>query len=401
MKVLLKKILRALKIFVTKNVGYKILAVVFAIILWLVVVNIQNPESTKLITNIPVQVINESSILDGDHVYTIRSGDTATISIAGTRSVLSSLDADDFEAVADLSELSITNAAPVTVSLKSDMSRYENQINITQRTTSMIIDIESVVTRDFEVNINYKGDKPEDFAPDEIVISPETVSVNAPESKIDSVVSVGVNIKYSNIEDGKILDAKPHIYGPDGSVIKDEFITCSTETVNVGFKTYKTKNVDVRITPFGSPASGYEVKEVTYSPESIEIKADDTTLANISEIELPSRLLNVTDASNDITADIQLADYLPEGVQLTDETSHVLIRAVIASSSDSDNSNSTEETKSSTASGNSTEETTGSASSGNSTEETTGSASSSNSTEETTGSTASGNNTEETASSAG
>ena len=321
MKVLMKKILRALKTFVTKDVGYKILAIVFAVILWLVVVNIQNPTSTKTISNIPIEVVNEDSILDGDHVYTVKSGSTATITISGTRSVLSNLSASDFEAVADLSSLSITNAAPVTVSLKSDKSRYEGQITINQNTQSIVVDVEDVVSKELPVTITYKGDKPDDFSPDVITISPEKVTVNAPASEIDKVDSVVVKVKYEDITYGEIMDLKPYVCDADGKVIKSEFVSCNSDVINVEFKKYDSKEVSLKITPFGEPKSGYEVSKVTYSKEKVTVKADDATLAQLSEIEFPSKLLDVTNATEDVEVTIDLSEYLPDGVILQDSDS--------------------------------------------------------------------------------
>ena len=176
----LKKILSALKKFVTYNVGYKIMAIVFAFILWLVVVNIQNPASPRTFTNIPVEITNEESVLDGGHIYTVRSGKNATITVAGTRSVLANLSAADFEAVADFSSLSLTNAAPITVTLSSDKARYESQVDITLKTPSMVIDIEDLVTQEYPVQVHYIGNKPEGLMIDKVEIAPETLTVSAP-----------------------------------------------------------------------------------------------------------------------------------------------------------------------------------------------------------------------------
>ena len=83
------KLRRILRKYIINNIGYKILAVVFSFLLWLVILNITDPEYTRTISNIPVQVVNENLVLDGDHVYTISSGDVTSIILTGKRSIIS------------------------------------------------------------------------------------------------------------------------------------------------------------------------------------------------------------------------------------------------------------------------------------------------------------------------
>ena len=42
----------------TNNIGLKLISVVFAVILWLIVVNIDDPVSSRKFSNIPVTVVN-------------------------------------------------------------------------------------------------------------------------------------------------------------------------------------------------------------------------------------------------------------------------------------------------------------------------------------------------------
>lgn len=330
----LKKILAALKRFVTVNVGYKIIAVVFAIILWLVVVNIQNPASTRTFSNIPVTIINEESVLDGDHVYTIKSGKTASISVAGTRSVLGNLSSSDFEAVADFSALSLTNAAPITVTLSSDKARYESQIDITLKTTSMVINVEELVTNEFPVQIHYLGTKPDDLVIDKIDIQPETITVSAPESVSSSLASVGVMVNYNDIRPNEPIELTPNLYDDTGNEIlkEDNNITLSSDIVTVQFISYETKMVPVKIEPLGTPAEGYELSNVSLSKQTVGIKGPTDLLAEIDAIELPSKILNISGKTSNVTATIDLSNYIPNGISFAQSTGsnyYVIATAVI------------------------------------------------------------------------
>ena len=61
------------------NAGIKIISVLFAIMLWLLVVNTEDPIVTRDFKDIKVQVINEEEISEIDKVYEIVEGNTVLI----------------------------------------------------------------------------------------------------------------------------------------------------------------------------------------------------------------------------------------------------------------------------------------------------------------------------------
>ena len=49
----------------TTNIPLKIMSVIAAILIWLIIVNVDNPIVTRTIPNVPVQVLNEAYIESG------------------------------------------------------------------------------------------------------------------------------------------------------------------------------------------------------------------------------------------------------------------------------------------------------------------------------------------------
>ena len=97
------KIRKFFQKWILNNIGFKILALIFAFVVWLVIMNTTDPVTTRTITGIPVEILNEDKVKDGEHVYTIVSGNTATIVVSGNRSIIGALSAADFRATADFS----------------------------------------------------------------------------------------------------------------------------------------------------------------------------------------------------------------------------------------------------------------------------------------------------------
>ena len=65
----MKKVIARLRLMLTNNVGIKVIAVIIAAIIWLAVVNINDPEKTITIYNIPITITDEEVLLDQDMVY--------------------------------------------------------------------------------------------------------------------------------------------------------------------------------------------------------------------------------------------------------------------------------------------------------------------------------------------
>ena len=74
-------ILKAVGKKVTHNVGLKILSVLLAILIWLVVVSIDNPVKTEIFTSIPVEVENASVMEAAGKAYEI-SDSSKTVSVS-------------------------------------------------------------------------------------------------------------------------------------------------------------------------------------------------------------------------------------------------------------------------------------------------------------------------------
>lgn len=61
-----------------------------------------------------------------DQVYDVVSGDTVDIIVKGRRSVVGTLDKDDFTAIADLSTMSITDTVSISVEAKATRFRVRS-----------------------------------------------------------------------------------------------------------------------------------------------------------------------------------------------------------------------------------------------------------------------------------
>ena len=329
------KVKAFLKKWIVNNIGFKILAVVFAFILWLVILNTTDQDTTRTISNIPVTIENESAVLDGTHVYTVEMGETATVVVSGKRSVVNTLSPSDFSATANFAELSLTNAVPISVELTGDKARYANSVTITQKTMSMVINLEDVVEQTFDVQVMLKGEPPEGLVIEDADTSPAMVTLTAPESIAASVSHIVVEVDASQIQGDTQVECEPVIYRLSGKVLEqDENIYLDYPTVTANIMTKATKVVPLSITPIGTPGEKYTLNGISYSKNGVTLKGDAEVLESIDVLEIPGALLNIEGAKEDVKITVDLAAYLPEGVTLYKDTGSVTITASITKEKD-------------------------------------------------------------------
>lgn len=100
------------------NLGLKIMAVIFSILLWLVAVNINDPVERKVFRDVRVETRNTNLLTDENKLYKVLDDtDTVTVTVRASRSVLENINVSDITATADFSELSFTNTVPIRLSV--------------------------------------------------------------------------------------------------------------------------------------------------------------------------------------------------------------------------------------------------------------------------------------------
>ena len=94
----------------TNNLGFKILAVIFAFTLWLMVYNTEDPSVTRYYT-VNVNVINADYVEELNKYYEVIEGtNKVTFSATAKRSILDKIEESDFTATANMERISIDDA---------------------------------------------------------------------------------------------------------------------------------------------------------------------------------------------------------------------------------------------------------------------------------------------------
>ncbi len=301
----------------TNNINLKLLSVIAAIILWIIVVNVEDPEVTRTIDGIPVTPVDEEVVLNGSQVYTITSGSVVRIRVTGPRSEVDKMTKDYFVAQAPFTEKSNVDAVPIYVSFRN--SKYDRTCEIIQDTMSMKLKIEDIISKTYEINIEHENELAEGYYLGKESINPTTVTVSAPKSVIDTLNKVTVEPDLSAQTENISMPLNLHYYTGSGSEMTlDNFSTADIKTATYSADIYGVREVPIVFNTTGTVADGFEFVEVVGSLNSVKIAGEDVD--GIESIEVPGELINISGASTDVTKEIDISAQLPTGVYLYDSS---------------------------------------------------------------------------------
>ena len=86
----------------TANLGLKILAVLFSVVIWFIVVNINDPVDKTVFRNVPVEILNTEAVTSQGKVYEILDGtDVIDVTVWAKRSILDTLGKENVIATAE------------------------------------------------------------------------------------------------------------------------------------------------------------------------------------------------------------------------------------------------------------------------------------------------------------
>ena len=313
---------RILKTF-TNNIGYKILAVAFAFILWLVVYNLNDPVKTKTFTT-TVSVTGKEAVVDMGKWPTIKESDkTVTFSVSAKRSYLSELDDSDFYADVDLSNIVVDKDDPNSATVKVDIgcTKYKHSITFNRGEHQIPVSIEEYMQKQFAVKVSLEGSVSGNRAlGDNPEANPKVVKVGGPKSLVSEIASANVTVKVDEntiVADNQITDRGELIMldenGDEVDMSKLD-IDSQYKSVAISVDVLSTKEVPIKCSTTGSPAGGKSVLGVNLSEESVLIKGAAESLNSITSIDVGP--IDITSATEDIKTSVDLSGYLPDNVSL-------------------------------------------------------------------------------------
>ncbi|HAH18571.1 MULTISPECIES: YbbR-like domain-containing protein [Eubacterium] len=312
----MKKFLRVVKGILTENILFKLGSLVFAFLVWLAVVNVNDPEITKTINAIPIEVTDPEALTRQNLEYNLIGENVAQITITGKRSKVSNLSSSDFIAKAPLSQMSKVYSVPVYVEFKN--AAYQNYVIINQKTKTIQVSVESVVTKEFDVTINTEGQPFTGYEIGQEIIGRDKIDITGRASVLNLINKVCVDVDVSDATRDIVGKYDIKLYQADGEEIDPSKVSMSSQRTKVKIEILMTKSILINYNIEGEPDKDCTVTDVENSATELKVIGKPDDVSKCENITLPKGTFDISGKIRTTTITVDLEKYLPDGVKIYD-----------------------------------------------------------------------------------
>ena len=289
-----------------ENTKIKLISLLSAIVLWLYVMAIVDPQETKLFENIPVTITNLDELDSNDFVIYPEANLTTDIYVTGKLSVLKNISKDDITVYGTMSNFIEGNNG---VFLKANISKG---VTYELKPDTIVIPLEKVVQEKRSVDVVVTGKYENNF--DAVQLEEDSIKISGPRTLVNEVQKLQATL---NVDENKdTYTTTLNLVPVNDRGQKVDGVTLETSSVNATVSLLVEKNVPI------NPvfAEGIEnLGEYELSQNSITIKGEKDVVDNITSIN--TKAINLNDinvgSSKDVRLDIPAGIKIDESIKIT------------------------------------------------------------------------------------
>ena len=291
------------------NSKIKIISLLSAMVLWMYVMAIVDPEETKLFENIPVTITNKNELNERDLVIYPEQDLTTNIYVTGKLSNLKKVTKDDINVYGQINNpLEGNNEIYLKVSTSQ-------RVNYDFKNPVMIVTLEKIISEDKSIKVDITGSGKNNV--DNIMLQDniDKVSISGPRSLVNKVKRVVGTVKVNGELNDFSQSIKLEPVDANGKVV--EGVELEKDSVNVNIILLAQKTVPITLKLSDNSESGVNY---TMSQNTVTIKGKKDIVDSINNIETqPVKLSEILPGTS---KDIYLQ--VPSGITI--ETKYITIK---------------------------------------------------------------------------
>ncbi|HHY70859.1 MAG TPA: hypothetical protein GX519_04205, partial [Thermoanaerobacterales bacterium] len=177
--------------FFATDTAVKILSIIVAIVMWLYVMNEQNPQITTMVREVPVKLQN----LD-ESKFALKEDSAqfkVSVKVKGRRSLVADLKPDDINA-----EVNMRGRMEGDNLIRVDVTTPPNVEFIDVLPREVMVTLDGIVEEQMPIVVDVAGIPTQGFAADKPMTKPQAVVVKGPRSMVNAVKKVSTRIDISD-----------------------------------------------------------------------------------------------------------------------------------------------------------------------------------------------------------
>lgn len=315
---------RMLKI-IAHNGGFKILALLLALLLWAGLIT-QDPTLTRerTFTDVNVSVSGSETLQRNGFIVTSNLDEVlgnVTLRVAVPQMQYQTAQGANYNTRIDLSRITEAGTQPVRISTSN--SSYGTVLEVSP--SEVEITVEEYVTRyRIPVRVQASGSAPDGYYTSTPTASPSLITVSGPKSLVEPIVCAEAVVMLDSLpaREGINRMAVPYrLVDANGDTIESDLLEITSESVRLDSvvieqQLYTIKTIALSDTGLlrGAPADGYEIQSVSITPENITVAGSADVLAELDAL-YPDTYIDLTGLTQSINPRLRLRD--PGGLAYT------------------------------------------------------------------------------------
>ena len=314
-----KRLLQGFKSFFTKNMALKVIAFVFAMLLWGYVLTDQKPLREKEVPNVATSFDGEAELIaQGYCVRGDRSKILQDVTVKVRTQITNYAYVTPSSIVASVSLRNISEAREYDLPI---LATVTSALGVVQSITpaTVHVEIDALVTKTIPITTTFSGELPEGYWADMDALSTTSrLDITGPKTDI-STITHGECVVDLSEKTGTIYSTfDVTFYDKNNNVVSSDIIIGTLPTSTVRLPIYPMKNVpiDVESSLVGADnlAANHEIIKAVATPATVRLVGDQATLDKIETVSLEPIGINGLDTTMTVSGEL----IVPDGVRLLD-----------------------------------------------------------------------------------
>lgn len=252
-----------------------ILAIVVAMVLWLYVINVENPTGTARLGDLPIQLQGEEVLTENGLMVTDLSKDTVTIRLSGKKKTLMKISRKNVTLTLDVS--SVTGPGDWTLTSRLNYPANVNTDNVTishYDDLKVTVTVKPQTTKTIPVRGEFMGSEAEGYRTGRVTVSPDTLTLTGPEDTLGKISYALAQVEEEELSSTLTVQSPFILMTEEGLPADVANVTTDVSAVEVTVPVRKVAQVPLTVDLIdGGGATGDDVTCII-TPETVTLVAE-------------------------------------------------------------------------------------------------------------------------------
>ncbi|HAN10413.1 MAG TPA: hypothetical protein DCP90_07350 [Clostridiales bacterium] len=310
----------------SSNLLWKIFSIILAVLLWFIVINIQNPIETLTIKNIPIKLINMEKVDKNNLIITDKGIDMEKVKFRGNRLALEKLRKGLSKISASVDMQNYTkvgaknpNSMQVQIEIPDELKEYIKVEEQEPQYIQVILEENKEISKPIELELNNNVKAGYQILKDKIKMRPTEVVIDGAASDINAIYKVKAEVDIGELNKTLKINVPIKFYDINKNEIMG--LRANANVTNVELPIVKYKTITFKTELLNELRDSLALESITLSPSEILVTGEEAVIDKLDSIwSIPLDLSTITQSKV-----IEQEIILPEGVISSQDSGVVTI----------------------------------------------------------------------------